>query len=99
MPYLIRMYDKPGSAELRAATRPAHLEYLKPFVPRLLAAGGFLNDDGSVASGGMILFDTNDRAEAEALIANDPFNKAGVFERVEVTRWRKVFFAGAPGGE
>jgi uncharacterized protein len=42
----------------------------------------------------MILFDTDDRAEAQALIDNDPFTRAGVFERVEVLRWRKVFFDG-----
>ena len=95
MPYMIRTHDKPDAAALRAATRAAHLAYLQPFVPRLLAAGGFLHDDGSVAVGGMIIFDTDDRAEAEALVANDPFTLAGVFARVEILRWRKVFFAGA----
>ncbi len=94
MPYMIRTYDKPDAAALRAATRAAHLDYLRPFTSRLLAAGGFLEDDGSVGRGGMILFDTDDRAEAQALIDNDPFTRAGVFERVEVLRWRKVFFDG-----
>ena len=95
MPYLIRIYDKPDAAALRVATRPAHLEYLRPFIPRILAAGGFLDDDGTIASGGMIIFDTDSRAEAEQLAANDPYQLAGVFERVEIRRWRKVIFAGA----
>lgn len=94
MPYVIRTFDKPDAAELRAATRAAHLAYLRPFTPRILAAGGFLGDDGSVGKGGMIILDTDERAEAEAMIANDPFTLAGVFERVEIQRWRKVFFAG-----
>jgi len=95
VPYLIRMVDKPGAAELRRATRPAHLAYLAPFASRILAAGGFLSDDGEIADGGIILFDTDSRAEAEALVANDPFTQAGVFAEVEIRRWRKVFFNGA----
>lgn len=67
---------------------------MQRFTPRLLAAGGFQNDDGSVASGGMIVFDTDDRAEAEALAANDPYTLVGLFTRVEILRWRKVFFNG-----
>ena len=94
MPYMIRSYDKHDVAELRAAHRPAHLLYLRSYTARILAAGGFLNDDGSVGKGGMVVLDTDDRAEAEKLIANDPFNIAGVFAKVEITRWRKVFFNG-----
>lgn len=95
MPYMIRTTDKSDAAELRAATRAAHLVYLRGYTPRILAAGGFLNDDGSVGKGGMIILDTDDRAEAEQLVANDPFTLAGVFEKVEIQRWRKVFFNGA----
>ncbi len=94
MPYMIRTYDKPDAAELRAAHRSAHLVYLRSYTARILAAGGFLNDDGSIGKGGMIILDTEDRTEAEDLIANDPFNKAGVFAKVEIARWRKVFFNG-----
>ncbi len=94
MPYMIRTYDQPDAAELRAANRAAHLVYLRSYTARILAAGGFLNDDGSVGRGGMIILDTDDRAEAEQLIANDPFNIAGVFAKIEIQRWRKVFFNG-----
>lgn len=94
MPYVIRTYDKPDSAELRARTRPAHLAYLLPYAPRILAAGGFLEDDGSAGTGSLIVFDTEDRAEAERLVAEDPYTQAGLFERVEVNRWRMVYFDG-----
>ena len=94
MPFLISMKDKPGSAALRQATREAHLEYIAPYTNRLLAGGGFLNDDGSVGTGGIIILDTDDREEAELFAANDPYTKAGLFESVEITRWRKVFFNG-----
>lgn len=92
MPYAIITQDKPGQAELRASTRGVHLEYLRANQHLLLAAGGILNDDGSPGPGGILLVDTDERAVAERFIADDPFTKVGLFEKVTVTRWRKAFF-------
>lgn len=92
MPYAIQLIDKPGSAELRAATRAAHLEHLKRHQNLLLAAGALIDDDGTGGHGGIILVDTDDRAQAQRFIDEDPFTKAGLFERITVTRWRKAFF-------
>ena len=92
MPYAIQTIDKPNSAELRASNRPAHLEYLTAHQDKLLAAGALINDDGTGGNGGILIVDTEDRAEAERFIANDPFTKAGLFEKISVTRWRKAFF-------
>jgi len=94
MPYAILLQDKAGSAELRAAHRPAHLEYLSANAHKLLAAGALINDDGSGGHGGIIIVDTDDRGEAERFINDDPFTKAGLFEKITVTRWRKAFFDG-----
>jgi uncharacterized protein YciI len=92
MPYAIQLQDKPNSAELRAATRAAHIDYLTRNQALILAGGALINDDGSGGHGGIILVDTEDRAIAERFIADDPFAQAGLFERVIVTRWRKAFF-------
>lgn len=92
MPYAIIATDKPGAAELRASVRPAHLEYLKSQVSLLLAAGAFVDDDGTGGSGSLLIVDTDDRAVAERFCAEDPYSKAGLFEKVVVTRWRKAFF-------
>ncbi len=94
MPYAIQTADKPGSAALRASTRPAHLDYLKAHQHLLLAAGALIEDDGTGGSGGILLVDTDDRAVAERFIAEDPFTLAGLFEKVTVPRWRKAFFDG-----
>ena len=94
MPYAIQTQDKAGTAELRAATRPAHVEYLTKNQSLLLAAGALIDDDGRGGHGGILLVDTDDRAVAERFIAEDPFTKAGLFEKVTVTRWRKAFFNG-----
>jgi uncharacterized protein len=94
MPYVILTHDKPGSLELRLATRASHLEYLRPFKDRVLAGGAFLKEDGELAGGAMIVFDTEILSEAEKLIKNDPYTKAGLFSHVELKRWKKVFFDG-----
>lgn len=94
MPYAIITQDKAGAASIRAAARPAHLEYLTLHQSKLLAAGALIEDDGTGGAGGILIVDTDDRAEAERFIAEDPFTKAGLFEKVTVTRWRKAFFGG-----
>jgi uncharacterized protein YciI len=92
VPYAILTTDKPDSAELRAKTRLAHLEYLDANLGKLLAAGAIIDDDGSGGHGGILIVDTDDRKEAEAFIAGDPFAKAGLFTKVTVTRWRQAYF-------
>ena len=94
MPYAIVTKDKPDHLRVRTEARDAHVAFLDANVDKLLAAGALIEDDGSGGRGGIIILDTDDRAEAEAFIANDPFAKAGLFESVTVTRWRKAFFDG-----
>ncbi len=92
MPYVIITKDKPDSLALRNQVRPVHLDYLVAHKHLLLAAGAQIADDGSGGNGGVIIVDTDDRAEAEQFIADDPFTKAGLFADIKVTRWRKAFF-------
>jgi uncharacterized protein YciI len=89
MPYMVVADDKPGVAELRARIRPQHLAYLEANLDKLIGAGGRLEDDGATAIGSLYLLATDDRAEAEAFVANDPYMKEGVFAGFVATRWRK----------
>ena len=92
MPYAIQTQDKLDHGHLRAELRDAHLAYLDANLDKLLAAGALIDDDGTGGHGGVLIVDTDERATAEAFIAEDPFTKAGLFESVTVTRWRKAFF-------
>lgn len=92
MPYAVITKDKPDSLDLRNEVRGVHLAFLEANKDRLLAAGAMIDDDGSGGHGGVIIVDTDDRQEAEAFIADDPFTKAGLFESVTVVRWRKAYF-------
>lgn len=91
MPYMIATYDKPDHEHVRDATRARHLEYLEANVDRMIAGGGFWNDEGTSVIGGLILVDVDTKAEAEAFIANDPFSQVDLFDRVELVRWRQSF--------
>ena len=92
MPYAIQTTDKPDSGALRAKVRDEHIKYLDTNLHRLLAAGAVINDDGTGGHGGILIVDTEVRKEAEDFIAGDPYTRAGLFQRVTVTRWRKAYF-------
>lgn len=91
MPYAIITHDKPDSSALRDEHGAAHRRYLDNNKERLIAAGAMLDDGGTSPHGSIFLIDTDDREEAEAFLAEDPFSKAGLFEEVTITRWRKAF--------
>ena len=94
MPYIVETFDKPDHQAMRRAVRAEHLAFLDRNAGRLLACGAKLNDDGSDAGGGLYVVDVETRAEAEALIQADPFHVVGLFERVEIRRWRKAYLDG-----
>jgi len=94
MPSLIETFDKPGHQQLRRDTRDEHLRFLETNKALLLACGAKLADDGSDLGGGLYVVDLETRDEAERFIADDPFSRVELFERVTITRWRKAYLAG-----
>ncbi|MEE8503536.1 MAG: YciI family protein [candidate division NC10 bacterium] len=92
MYFIILATDKPNSAHIRQEKRPAHLDYIKPFGMQIVAGGATLTDDGETMTGSFLLVDMPDRTAVEEFLRNDPYGKGGLFETVEVRRWRKVIF-------
>jgi hypothetical protein len=82
--------DKPNSVAVRLAARGGHLEYLKSFGNRIVAAGPTLAADGETMNGSLLIVEAPDRAAAEAFAAGDPYAKAGLFARTTIVPWRKV---------
>lgn len=90
MPYFaIHCIDKPDTAELRAATRPAHLAHINALRDDVLVAGPLLRPDGR-AMGSLMIIAFEDRDAAVAFAAADPYHLAGLFETRSVTNWHKV---------
>ena len=90
MPYVVHCLDKPEHAGVRAANREAHLAYLGTFADSILVAGPILADDGQTPAGSLIIIDLPDRAAVDAFCINDPYAQAGLFQRVDVSLWRKT---------
>jgi uncharacterized protein len=88
MLFVIIGHDGPEGARLRPQVRQAHLDNLRPLVDRgkVVLAGPFTDGSGS-----LIVIDAEDEAQARAFANSDPYVTRGVFEKVEVKPFRRVF--------
>ena len=89
MLYIIYQVDKPNSEAIRAAHRAAHFAYLDEHKDILVLGGAMLAEDGTTRTGSVLIINASSREAAERFSANEPFRKAGLFERVEITRMRR----------
>jgi uncharacterized protein YciI len=80
--FMLACFDKPDALELRMATREAHLAYVRDNAAAVKLAGPMLDQADGMA-GSLFILDVADRAAALAFNAADPYQKAGLFERVE----------------
>jgi uncharacterized protein len=79
--------DRPGALEVRLATRAAHLAYIE--ATGIVAMAGPLIEDGQMC-GSLIVLETGSLDAARDWVTGDPYGKAGLFESVSVTEWKKV---------
>jgi uncharacterized protein YciI len=89
MLYIIYQLDRPNSETIRAAHREAHFKYLDAHADILVLGGAMLAEDNTTRIGSVLLINVPSREEAERFSINEPFRKAGLFERVEITRMRR----------
>jgi len=85
--FVLHCIDKPDSLDLRMATRPAHVEYLKGHGEAVRLAGPYMDDAGDMR-GSLLIIEAEDLAAAQAFAAADPYARAGLFARVEVRAFR-----------
>jgi len=79
----------PDFAAKRETGLQAHLDYLHSQEKILVVSGATLTDDGKEVTGSLLVVNVNSRAEAKAFVDADPFQKAGMFTGVTITRMRK----------
>ena len=94
MPYLIYAIDFDGKDVIRESLREAHRTHLRSAGNRLLASGALLAEDRKTVIGGISLFDTEIREEAERFAATDPFAMAGIRRETHISYWRKRWWDG-----
>lgn len=85
--FALHCLDKPASLDLRLANREAHLAYVGGFKDQVRVAGPLLDGEGNMA-GSLLVMEFDDLSAAKAFSAADPYNKAGLFQRVDVTAFK-----------
>ena len=88
MLFMIINKDHPDSTELRANTRPKHLQYLVSYDVHY--AGPILSDDETKPIGSTIVIEAEDLGAARAFAAHDPYTVAGLFAEVNVHPFKQV---------
>ncbi len=89
MLYALICTDKPKSVDLRMSVRPDHLAFLQSLGDRLKASGPFLDENGQ-PNGSLVVIEADSKSEAEAIAADDPYAKAGLFKSVEIRAWNWI---------
>ncbi|MGP3696878.1 YciI family protein [Rhodobacter sp. NSM] len=80
--------DKAGALQTRLDNRAAHLGYIEE-TGVVEMAGPFLNPEGQM-TGSLVVLNVETLAEAQEWAAGDPYARAGLFENVTLSEWKKV---------
>ena len=88
MPYFaVICRDKPGALPVRMESRTAHLAYIEE-TGAVFMAGPLLEDGQMVGS--LLVLDLADLDAAKAWAAGDPYARAGLFDSVAISEWKKM---------
>jgi hypothetical protein len=90
MLFIATCVDKPQSLEKRLENRPAHLAYLKALGAKVKIGGAVLADDHKTPVGSMLIFEGESEPDIRAILADDPYARAGLFDTVIVKPWRQA---------
>jgi uncharacterized protein YciI len=99
MYYVITAVDKENSLDLRMSVRLDHLAYAQEKGITVLGGPLLTEGDDPKPRGSMIIVEVSSREEAEDFAANDPYNKADLFEKVSVRRWMGAIGPWLPSGD
>ena len=89
--WVIFAWDAAGRAGARAANIAAQKDYARALGERLIGYGHVVSDDASETLATTWFVQLENRAAAEAFIADDPLNRAGVYEKTDIRRWSNSF--------
>ena len=88
IPMLVFALDGPGMIEKRKELQSAHRGFLEERADITMMRGPLVEEDGVTPVGSAFMFDVPDMETGRAMWAEEPNNKAGVYETVETYRWR-----------
>lgn len=91
MSYFVAIVDLSSDKELVDRTVTAHRAYLQTLLEagKLVISGPWEDETGA-----LFIFEAEDQAEAERLLAEDPYRSAGVMTNARIEEWRLAFDRG-----
>lgn len=89
--WAIYCWDEVSTLEARGTYLLDQRLYVASFGERVIGYGHFISDDGLDTLGTSFFMQLEDRAAAQQFLADEPLNKAGVYEQVEIHRWSNSF--------
>ena len=89
MHYVIHCLDHPGAVQKRLDLYDAHKAYLGAAAMKTVISGPLMADDETTMIGSCFVVDAASLAEVQAFNANDPFNKAGLWQTISIRPFLK----------
>lgn len=89
--WAIYCWNKKGVSDDRDQFLGDQKNYVSGFGERVIGYGHFVSDDGSETLGTSFFMQLDDWPAAEEFMANEPMNKAGIYDRVDINRWSNSF--------
>jgi uncharacterized protein len=86
MPFYVYGQDRPGALAEMEALAEVHWSYMDQFAGRLILRGPTLSGDGNEHTGSVHVVGLADRASAERFAAEEPYARAGLYQRITVAR-------------
>lgn len=83
MLFMIRGHDVENAGDIRDQGKRGHLQWVEQHLDEIRVAGPLLDDHGRMI-GSLFLVEADDSAAAENLIGEDPYCRAGLWERIEI---------------
>jgi uncharacterized protein len=90
MHYSLICYDLPDSSEKRKRLRESHIKYLNGFKKLILFAGPIMDEENNVL-GSLIVIKFSNKDEVDDFSKNDPYFLGGLFKKVLINKFKKVF--------
>jgi len=85
MLFVVVGHFRPDTEEKRKSLVETFIRHLGQRQPRLRLGGPLKNDDGA-AIGVFYIAESDTREAVEALVTESPYSKAGLYERIDITR-------------
>jgi uncharacterized protein YciI len=92
MLFVIHALDRPGALAHRLAHYEAHKAFLgdtSEHAVSIVMSGPLMDDQGSAMIGSLFIVEAQDRPAVERFNRADPFNAAGIWDRVTITRFNR----------